>query len=137
MFTEIFLITVVCLICFIVHQIRILIPINRFLNRSSAAIDLSIIACFIGKEQLIKEGVLHKNGNTTIKADVYTIEIGKDISEKEMLIRVVGIIKDAMQYAEKVKEMKHSENYELLIYLKREIIMELWEKHGVRPIELA
>ena len=137
MFTEFFLITVVCLICFIVHQIRILIPINRFLNRSSAAIDLSIIACFIGKEQLIKEGVLHKNGNTTIKADVYTIEIGKDISEKEMLIRVVEIIKDAMKYAEKVKEMKHSENYELLIYLKREIIMQLWEKHGVRPIELA
>lgn len=137
MFTEIFLITVVCLICFIVHQIRILIPINRFLNRSSAAIDLSIIACFIGKEQLIKKGVLHKNGNTTIKADVYTIEIGKDISEKEMLIRVVDIIKDAMKYAEKVKEMKHSENYELLIYLKREIIMQLWEKHGVRPIELA
>ena len=137
MFTEFFLITVVCLICFIVHQIRILIPINRFLNRSSAAIDLSIIACFIGKEQLIKEGVLRKNENTTIKADVYTIEIGKDISEKEMLIRVVEIIKDAMKYAEKVKEMKHSENYELLIYLKREIIMQLWEKHGVRPIELA
>ena len=137
MFTEFLVIAVVCFIFVCIHQLRIIIPINRFLNRSSAAIDLSIIACFIGKEQLIKEGVLHKNGNTTIKADVYTIEIGKDISEKEMLIRVVDIIKDAMKYAEKVKEMKHSENYELLIYLKREIIMQLWEKHGVRPIELA
>lgn len=136
MFTEFLVIAVVCLIFVCIHQLRIIIPINKFLKRASAAIDLCIIANYIGNEQLEKEGVLKKNGNVVIKSDVYEIEMGESISEKELLIKVVNILKDAMKYAEKMEELKNSEEYGVLIFLKKELTMKLWEKHGVRPCEL-
>lgn len=136
MFTEFLVIAVVCLIFVCIHQLRIIIPINKFLKRASAAIDLCIIANYIGNEQLEKEGVLKKNGNVVIKSDVYEIEMGESISEKELLIKVVNILKDAMKYAEKMEELKNSEEYGMLIFFKKELTMKLWEKHGVRPCEL-
>lgn len=136
MFTEFLVIAVVCFIFVCIHQLRIIIPINKFLKRASAAIDLCIIANYIGNEQLEKEGVLKKNGNVVIKSDVYEIEMGESISEKELLIKVVNILKDAMKYAEKMEELKNSEEYGMLIFLKKELTMKLWEKHGVRPCEL-
>ena len=136
MFTEFLMIAVACVILICIHQLRILIPINKFLKRASAAIDLCIIANYIGNDQLEKEGVLKKNGNVVIKADVYKIEMGENISEKELLIKVVNILKDAMEYAERIDELKQSEEYEMLIFFKKELTMKLWEKHGVRPCEL-
>ena len=136
MFTEFLVIAVVCFIFVCIHQLRIIIPINKFLKRASAAIDLCIIANYIGNDQLEKEGVLKKNGNVVIKADVYKIEMGENISEKELLIKVVNILKDAMEYAERIDELKQSEEYEMLIFFKKELTMKLWEKHGVRPCEL-
>ncbi len=136
MFTEFLMIAVACVIFICIHQLRILIPINKFLKRASAAIDLCIIANYIGNDQLEKEGVLKKNGNVVIKADVYKIEMGENISEKELLIKVVNILKDAMEYAERIDELKQSEEYEMLIFFKKELTMKLWEKHGVRPCEL-
>lgn len=136
MFTEFLVIAVVCFIFVCIHQLRIIIPINKFLKRASAAIDLCIIANYISNEQLEKEGVLKKNGNVVIKSDVYEIEMGESISEKELLIKVVNILKDAMKYAEKMEELKNSEEYRMLIFLKKELTMKLWGKHGVRPCEL-
>lgn len=136
MFTEFLVIAVVCFIFVCIHQLRIIIPINKFLKRASAAIDLCIIANYISNEQLEKEGVLKKNGNVVIKSDVYEIEMGESISEKELLIKVVNILKDAMKYAEKMEELKNSEEYGMLIFLKKELTMKLWGKHGVRPCEL-
>ena len=136
MFTEFLMIAVACVIFICIHQLRILIPINKFLKRASAAIDLCIIANYIGNDQLEKEGVLKKNGNVVIKADVYKIEMRENISEKELLIKVVNILKDAMEYAERIDELKQSEEYEMLIFFKKELTMKLWEKHGVRPCEL-
>ena len=136
MFTEFLMIAVACVIFICIHQLRILIPINKFLKRALAAIDLCIIANYIGNDQLEKEGVLKKNGNVVIKADVYKIEMGENISEKELLIKVVNILKDAMEYAERIDELKQSEEYEMLIFFKKELTMKLWEKHGVRPCEL-
>lgn len=136
MFTEFLVIAVVCFIFVCIHQLRIIIPINKFLKRASAAIDLCIIANYISNEQLEKEGVLKKNGNVVIKSDVYEIEMGESISEKELLIKVVNILKDAMKYAEKMEELKNSEEYGMLIFFKKELTMKLWEKHGVRPCEL-
>ena len=136
MFTEFLVIAVVCFIFVCIHQLRIIIPINKFLKRASAAIDLCIIANYISNEQLEKEGMLKKNGNVVIKSDVYEIEMGESISEKELLIKVVNILKDAMKYAEKMEELKNSEEYRMLIFLKKELTMKLWGKHGVRPCEL-
>lgn len=136
MFTEFLIIAVACVIFICIHQLRILIPINKFLKRASAAIDLCIIANYISNEQLEKEGVLKKNGNVVIKSDVYEIEMGESISEKELLIKVVNILKDAMKYADKMEELKNSEEYGMLIFFKKELTMKLWEKHGVRPCEL-
>ena len=134
MFTDFLVLVVVFFICVLVHQLKILIPINNFLKRASAAIDLCILVNYIGKEKLKKNCLLEDNSN--IKIGVYEIDLSDNVSEKELLINVINILKDAMKYADENEKLKTSEEYEMLIFLKKEITMQLWEKYEVRPCEL-